>query len=252
MSKVFEKKIKVGVHGSSGSMGKELIKLAPKYSSNIEISYLYSRKGKNNSIDDLCKASDVIIDFSSREGALNLVKQAKNYENIKLVICSTGLKKEDSIMIKDVAEKIPILLASNTSIGANLIKSSACLLAKKLSDQNMDIDILDIHHNKKKDAPSGTALMIAESICAELPGYKISIMRADKIREKKHIIITSIRSGNVFGTHEIIFACENESITIIHKALSKEIFAKGAFECSIWLSNKAPGKHYSMEDVLKN
>lgn len=251
MNKIFKEKIKVGIHGSSGKMGKELIKLESKYE-NIELSYLYSRKSKNNSIDDLCKASDVIIDFSSREGAVNLVEHAKNYKNIKLVICSTGFKSKDLQIMKEIAGEIPILLTPNTSIGVNFMKNSACLLAKKLADQNMDIDILDIHHNKKKDAPSGTALMIAESICAELPEYKISIMKPDKLREKKQIIITSIRSGNVFGTHEIIFACENENITITHKALNKEIFAKGAFDASIWLSNKSPGKLYSMQDVLES
>lgn len=251
MSESCEAKIKVGIYGSSGTMGKELIKLSKKYK-NLELSYLYSRKGVNNSISDLCKLSDVIIDFSSREGAINLIEHSKNYQHIKLVICSTGFKDEDKKIIENAASKIAILLSPNTSVGANLITSISAFLARALSNQNIDIDILDTHHNKKKDAPSGTALMIVDSICKELPEYKVSIMNSGKIREKKQIIVTSIRSGNIPGIHEIIFACENENIKLIHEVLSKEAFANKALEAAIWIANKELIKLYTMQDVFES
>lgn len=243
-------KIKIGLHGAFGAMGKQIMKVAHNFPQ-IEITYLYSRSGANNSLAQLCKTSDVIIDFSSKEGALNLIQHAKNYQGIKLIICSTGFKEPDLTIIKHAASKIGILLSPNTSIGANLIRNISIFLAKALAEQDIDIDILETHHNKKKDAPSGTALMIANSICKELPEYKISIMDASKIREKKQIIVTSIRSGNIPGTHEIIFSCENENIKLIHEATSKEAFAKGALQAAIWLANKESGKLYTMQDTLK-
>jgi 4-hydroxy-tetrahydrodipicolinate reductase len=199
----------------------------------------------------LCKESDVIIDFSSKEGALNLVHHAKDYQGIKLIICSTGFNEQDLTIIKQAASKIGILLSPNTSIGANLISNISVFLAKALKNQNIDIDILETHHNKKKDAPSGTALMIANSIRTVLQEYKVSIMDASKIRETKQIIVTSIRSGNNPGIHEIIFSCENENIKLIHEATSKEAFAKGALQAAIWLANKEAGKLYTMQDTLK-
>ena len=203
-----------------------------------------------DSFENVTEKADVIIDFSNPAALTGLLKYAK-YKKTPLVIATTGLSDEQISAIDDTASKIPVFFTANMSIGVNLI----CELAKKAASvlyPDYNIEIIEQHHNQKLDAPSGTALMLANEISSVLPekvDYEYN--RHDK-REKRptaEIGIHSIRGGTIVGEHEVIFAGKDEIVKISHSAMSKEIFANGAINASIYLKDKKPGL-YSMKDML--
>ena len=197
---------------------------------------------------------DVIIDFSSRDGLAERLGFAKTY-NLPLVLATTGFSASDQTRIDETVKTIPIFQAANLSIGANLLKA-LCVFAQRALGQNFDTEIAEYHHREKKDAPSGTAMMIAEALrkaketqCGTKIRFSYGRNGTNSSRNKNEIGIHSVRGGTIAGTHEAIFAGDDETIVIRHEAQSRKIFALGAIEAARFLIEKAAGK-YGMEDLL--
>lgn len=195
--------------------------------------------------------ADVIIDFSSPVNVREMLDFAIR-RKIGIVLCTTGFSKEDQRLIEEASKQIPILRSANMSMGVNLILKLVKEAAKVLADSGFDIEIIEKHHNMKVDAPSGTALALADSINDALNNqyeyvYDRTNIRAP--REKNEIGISSLRGGTIVGEHEVIFAGSDEVIEIKHTAYSKAIFAKGAIQAAKFLPGKAAGM-YAMNDVI--
>ncbi len=201
--------------------------------------------------EDTLNKTDVIIDFSNPSALGGLLEFAVKHGK-PAVICTTGLNDSQRALIKDASEKIPVFFSANMSLGVNLI----CELAKKAASilgDAFDIEIVEMHHNQKIDAPSGTALMIADAINNELGNemkYEYDRQSKREKRTKKEIGMHAVRGGTITGEHEIIFAGHDEIIKISHSARSKELFATGAVNAAIFLCGKEPGL-YDMSAMLK-
>lgn len=195
--------------------------------------------------------ADVIIDFSSPVNVREMLDYAVK-KGIGAVICTTGFSKEDQKLIEDASKSVPILRSANMSMGINLIMKLVKQAAQVLADSGFDIEIVEKHHNKKVDAPSGTALAIADSINEAMNNryeyvYNRTDIRAPRV--KNELGISAIRGGTIVGEHEIIFAGIDEVIEIKHTAYSKAIFAKGAIQAAKFIAGKPPGL-YNMNDVI--
>lgn len=193
---------------------------------------------------------DVIIDFSHPSALGGLLEYAKT-NGTALVLASTGYNEEELAKIKSAAKEIPIFFTANMSIGINLLRELAKKAAMVLGDQ-YDIEIVEKHHNQKIDAPSGTALMLADSIneaMDERYSYVYDRHSVRKKRDKSEIGIHAVRGGTIVGEHEIIFAGRDEVITLSHSAASKEVFAVGAVNAAVFLKGRAAGL-YSMADMI--
>ncbi len=197
-----------------------------------------------------CKP-DVIIDFSHPSALPGLLDYAK-LGGTALVLATTGYSEQDISDIKSASSIVPIFFTANMSIGINLLSALAKKAATILGD-GYDIEIVEKHHNQKIDAPSGTALMLADSINEareEEYHYIYDRHSQRKKRDSKEIGIHSVRGGTIVGEHEIIFAGRDEVITLSHSAASKEVFAVGAVNAAVFLAGKPAGM-YSMQDLIE-
>ncbi len=203
------------------------------------------------SFSELTCEADVIVDFSHPSVLDSLLAYALD-KKMPVVICTTGYSEEQKHQIFSAAKEIPVFYSGNMSLGINLIIE----LAKKAATvfgSDFDIEIVEQHHNQKLDAPSGTALMIADAI-AEVKTdaeYIYDRHATRKKRDKKEIGIHSIRGGNIVGEHEVIFAGQDEVLTISHSARSKTVFAVGALNAAVYLKGRVPGL-YNMSDLLRD
>lgn len=203
------------------------------------------------SFNEVEEEVDVIIDFSSPAVLRNELEWAvKN--NIPVVLAATGYDSEQLNLIDEASEKIAVFKTGNFSLGINLLVKLVNKAAKTLGE-DFDIEIIEKHHNLKVDAPSGTALMLAESVSAAYDGGKPFINGRAGIVGKRgnEIGIHAVRGGTIVGEHEVMFAGEDEIITLSHSARSKRVFAVGAIRAAKWLVGKPHGK-YDMNDVLEN
>lgn len=194
--------------------------------------------------------ADVIIDFSNVSVLDSLLDYAlKN--KIPAVIATTGYTDEQIKKIHEASIQIPIFFTFNMSLGVNLLCSLAKKAAAVLSD-NFDIEIIEKHHNQKLDAPSGTAIMLANAVNEVYDDrlyYEYDRHSKRQKRTKNEIGIHSIRGGNIVGEHDVIFAGQNEVITLSHSATSKGVFASGAVKAARFIATKAPGL-YEMKDIV--
>ncbi|MBQ3151704.1 MAG: 4-hydroxy-tetrahydrodipicolinate reductase [Clostridia bacterium] len=195
--------------------------------------------------------ADVIIDFS-HPSALSGVLEFAVAKNMPVVLATTGYEESQISLIKKASERIPVFFTANMSLGVNLL----CELAKtatKILSSSFDIEIVEMHHNKKIDAPSGTALMLADEISSAMendPEYVYARHDKREKRTKNEIGIHAVRGGTIVGEHEIIFAGTDEVIKLSHSAGSKRIFASGAVNAAIWINAKTECGLYSMKDVV--
>lgn len=238
--------INIGLSGATGKMGRTILERIDNFK-NCKISAKFNSTNNLDELDNFCKNSDVVIDFSTPEILEELVNCALKH-NTKLVIGTTGLKPLHFTLLKKTAEVLPIIYSANMSLGANLLGYLAKEATKILNDY--DIEILETHHRAKKDAPSGTAIMLAEVIADEKE--LITFNRGNERRKKNEIGIASLRGGNVHGTHEIFFLGDDETITLKHEALNKNSFADGAIKAAIWLQHNRSPNLYSMYEVYEN
>ena len=195
-------------------------------------------------------AADAVIDFSN-PAALEAELAYVTAHNLPLVLCTTGLSAEQIAAVNKAAEQVPIFFSSNMSLGVAVLSALTKKAASVLGD-TFDIEIVEMHHNQKLDAPSGTALMLADAAKAGLsyePEYTYDRHSRRQKRDKKEIGIASLRGGTVVGEHSVYFAGEQEVITLSHSAGSRSIFASGALTAANFMVGKAAGM-YSMEDIL--
>lgn len=230
--------IKIIIHGT-GTMS-SILKNVIETEEDLEVSGF---------ADDLTnEKGDIIIDFSHFSRIPNMLNFAVN-NNIPIVICTTGYDDKILSQIKEASSKIPILLSSNTSIGINLMNDLVSKMAENLN--GFDIEIIETHHNKKVDSPSGTAKTLFNAINQTLENKMnlINGREGNHKRDKNEIGMHSIRGGSVIGEHRVIFYGDDEAIEIKHSAMSKKIFVYGAIKAAKFLIGKKPNL-YGMKDVL--
>ncbi|MBP3323727.1 MAG: 4-hydroxy-tetrahydrodipicolinate reductase [Clostridia bacterium] len=194
---------------------------------------------------------DVVIDFSHPSALPSLLAYSKEKGGIPLVLCTTGYSQSDVQNLKEASKEIPIFYSRNMSLGINLLIELSKKAAAVLGD-SFDVEIIEKHHNLKIDAPSGTALMIADAVKDVLPGdntYTYDRHSQRKKREKSEIGIHSLRGGTIVGEHEIVFAGNHETISISHSAQSKDLFASGAVNAALYMHGKTAGL-YDMSALI--
>jgi 4-hydroxy-tetrahydrodipicolinate reductase len=202
--------------------------------------------------DNLSGKADIVIDFSSPDAANRTIDYCVK-QNAALVLGTTGLGEKQHEKIRSASSKIPIVCATNMSVGMNALFTLVGKVASMLG-ADYDIEIIEQHHRFKKDAPSGSALTLAQNICkATRRPYPDSLVYGrqskDALRNKGQIGMHAVRAGDITGVHSIIFGALGETVTLEHSAHSRDTFVRGAIRAADWLTNKKPGL-YSMADVL--
>ena len=201
-------------------------------------------------IKDFPDRADVIIDFSHHTALADLLAYA-TATSTPIVVCTTGHTDEEREMMRTASKSIPVFFSRNMSIGINLLVE-LCRRASKTLGLGFDVEIIEKHHNQKLDAPSGTALMIAEALSEEREETEFVYDRHERMQKRSpsEIGIHAVRGGTIVGEHEVIFAGNNEIVTLSHSATSREIFANGALRAAGFIVGKAP-QMYDMSDVIK-
>lgn len=245
------------MHGCNGHMGQVITDIVKKDENarivaGIDISdHLVNEYPVFTSIEKCDIPADVIIDFASAKAVDKLLEYASD-KKLPVVLCTTGLSKEQIAKVKEMSSKIAVLKSANMSLGVNLLLKLVQEAAKILVEADFDIEIVERHHNQKLDAPSGTALALADSINEALDNkyyYKFDRSGEKAKRDNKEIGISAVRGGTIVGDHEIIFAGRDEVVEFRHTAYSKAIFAKGAVSAAKFLKGKTSG-FYDMSDVI--
>ena len=239
--------INILLSGANGKMGQAVTRAAENYSESVRIAAGLDINTEQKSgyivydkTDDICEDIDVIIDFS-HPAMLDCILNYASEKNIPAVICTTGLSADQLSRIKFEAKSVPIFFSANMSIGVNLLIELAC-----------KAEILEKHHNQKLDAPSGTALAIADAVADTVsyePEFVYDRHSVRKKRDKREIGIHSVRGGTIVGEHDVIFAGCDEVIELKHSAASKEVFAVGAIRAAQFITGQNPGL-YSMKDLI--
>ncbi len=250
---------KIALSGANGRMGKAITELC-KNREDAKIVF---------GIDKFCEKTadfpiyaspfeyngkcDVIIDFSNTS-ALDMILEYALKNKTPLVLCTTGFDNEQNEKISEASKEIPIFKSGNMSIGINLIMDMLKKCAHVLG-YNYDVEIIEKHHNQKLDSPSGTALMLADSVKDNLPydaHYVYDRTTKMQKRDSKEIGISAIRGGTIVGEHSVIFAGHDEIIELKHSALSREVFANGAVNAAIFLATQNVPKIYDMTDLISS
>lgn len=248
--------VEVILHGCNGRMGQMLSELISKDEEMKVVAGIEpSGEAKNDypvykSFDELKETADVIIDFSTASAIDGLLDYCEK-THTPLVLCSTGLSEAQLDRVERLAKVSAVLVSANMSLGINVLLKLLKNVTKTLYENGFDIEIVEKHHNQKLDAPSGTALVLADVMKDELDdiSYNLDRSKVRKKRERNEIGISAVRGGTIVGEHEVIFAGTDEVIEIKHTAYSRAIFAKGAMSAAKFLSGKSAGK-YSMSDVI--
>ena len=197
-------------------------------------------------------SADAIVDFS-HISCINGILEYSAKKGIPVVLCTTGLSEEQLTLVEETAKKVAVLKSANMSLGINTLLDLLQTAAKVLAPVGYDMEIVEKHHKRKLDAPSGTAIALADSMNEALGNeytYTYDRSQERRPRDPKEIGISAVRGGNIVGEHEIIFAGLDEVITFKHTAYSRAIFGKGAIEAAKFLAGKPAGR-YDMQDVIK-
>ena len=195
--------------------------------------------------------ADAIVDFSSPK-VFDAMMDYSVEKKVPTVVCTTGLSDEQISRLESDSRNVAVLRSANMSLGVNILLKLVADAAKTLANEGFDIEIVEAHHRRKKDAPSGTALALADSINEACDGkYEYCYGRSDRFEPRKdnEIGISAVRGGTIVGDHEIIFAGTDEVIKFEHTAYSRAIFAKGALAAAKFLNGKEPG-YYNMSNVI--
>ena len=247
--------LKIILSGCNGKMGRVITDIVNKRNDAAIVAGVDLDISQNgpfpvfNSFSDITVDADVIIDFSNPAVLNNLLDFAKA-KKLGIVVATTGFSDEQIEAIKAASVEIPVFFSFNMSLGINLL-AELCRKAATILE-GFDIEIIEKHHNQKIDAPSGTAILLANEINDELNGKMTYEYDRHSKREKRtatEIGIHAVRGGTIVGEHEVIFAGRDEIITLSHSALSKEVFAVGAVYAAFFLNGKAPAL-YSMKELV--
>ena len=235
------------VCGAGGAMGKLICDLLKD-----QVVGRVSADGQNDSVTDFAQLGDLqpdmVIDFSHHSAAQKVCNYAVS-QSCPVIIGTTGHTAEEKQIILDTAKSVPVFFSGNMSMGIAIL----CKLAKQTAAAfpEADIEILEIHHNRKADAPSGTAKMLFEAVKEARPVLRANCGRAGEgKRQKDEVGISSLRMGNIVGIHEVHISTGNQTLTLRHEAHDRAMFAEGAVEAAAFLNGKAPGL-YTMKDLLE-
>lgn len=249
--------VKMIMHGCNGHMGQVISDLCEN-DNEIEIVAGIDPANKRThgypvfpSLEDCYIDADVIIDFAAAVAVDNLLEYSEK-NMVPVVLCTTGLTEEQIAKVKATSEKVAILKSANMSLGINTLMKLLKDAAKVFAPAGYDIEIVEQHHRLKKDAPSGTALALADSVNEALNNeyeYVYDRSQRSEMRPDKEIGLSAVRGGTIVGVHDVIFAGTDEVITFNHTAYSKSVFAKGAIEAAKFLAGKSAGM-YDMADVI--
>ena len=248
--------VKVIMHGCNGKMGQTISGLIAADEEIEIVAGVDARdEGKNpypvfKSIAACTVEADVVIDFSVAAAVDGLLDYCGEHR-VPCVLCTTGLSEGQLEKVRETSGKVAVLKSANMSLGINMLLKLLKEAAQTLSPAGFDIEIVEKHHNQKVDAPSGTALALADSVNERMGGKFEYVYDRSKVREKreaKQIGISAVRGGTIVGDHDVIFAGPDEVVTFSHRAYSKAVFGKGAVEAAKFLKDKPAGM-YDMADV---
>lgn len=248
--------VRIIMNGCNGKMGQVISRLVAEDNDAQIVAGVDINNIINNSypvfksLDEFTGEADVVVDFSHPSSLSGVLEYCKK-KNLPVIIATTGLSAQQKEEFKAAAEEIPVFFSANMSLGINLLISLA-QKAAKLLEGNFDIEIVERHHNQKIDAPSGTALAIADAIDETLSFPAEYVYDRHSVRKKRkstEIGISAVRGGTIVGDHEVIFAGNDELIELRHHAASKEIFAVGAIKAAKFMSGKPVGL-YDMNDLI--
>jgi 4-hydroxy-tetrahydrodipicolinate reductase len=249
--------VKMIMHGCNGHMGQVISGLVEKDSqAQIVAGIDIADSGKNSypvytNIEECKVEADVIIDFSSAKAVDALLSYSEKRQ-IPVVLCTTGLSEEQLARVEETSKKVAVLKSANMSLGINTLLKLLKDAAKVLAAAGFDMEIVERHHKLKLDAPSGTALALADSLNEAMDNeyhYVYDRSQRRELRDDKEIGISVVRGGTIVGEHEVIFAGPDEVIEFKHTAHSKAVFGKGAVEAAKFLAGKPAGR-YDMSDVI--
>lgn len=249
--------VRMIMHGCNGKMGQVITKLCQEDDKIEIVAGVDPYAGIDNkypvfqSIQECEVEADVIVDFASAQ-AVDALLEYCSARKIPLVLCTTGLSEEQNAKVEETARQTAVLKSANMSLGINMMMDLLQRMAKILAPAGFDMEIVEKHHNQKVDAPSGTALALADALNGAFDNayqYQYDRTKERKKREKYEIGIQAVRGGSIVGEHEVIFAGPDEVIEIKHTAYSKAVFGKGAVEAAKFLAGKSAGK-YDMKDVV--
>lgn len=242
--------------GANGRMGQVLQKLIGQHP-DLEIAAGLDRHKDLNgafpiydSAADIKETIDVVIDFSHYSNVPELLNYCVD-QQLPIVVATTGLTEETQMMLPVAANVIPVFYSANMSLGINVLIKALQSITPAL-EADFDIEIIEKHHNQKLDAPSGTALLLADAIndsCANKKDYLYGRSGSDLVNDRQQLGIHAVRGGTIPGEHTVIYAGQDEIIELKHTALSRDIFANGALKAAVFLADQAPGL-YSMQNLL--
>ena len=248
---------RVIMHGCNGHMGRVISELASNDPDVVIVAGIDLNTDENfgypvfANIMDCDIEADAIIDFSVAVAVDALLDYSKE-KNIPVVLCTTGLSDEQLSKVEEVSKDVAVLKSANMSLGINTLMKLLKMATDVLADRGYDIEIVEKHHNQKVDAPSGTALALADVINETKDNRYDYVFDRSQKREKRsenEIGISAVRGGTIVGQHDVIYAGTDEVIEIRHTAYSKAVFAKGAIDAAKYIAGKEPGM-YDMSDVI--
>ena len=241
--------MKVIINGIDGAMGTILAGVIAG-TSDMEVIAGVTPTGADGAyltLDAYQGPADMVIDFSHHSCTTDLMDYCVE-RNLPVVVCTTGQTEEELAYIAEASKSVPVFKSANMSVGVAITAKVVKEIAAKFSDY--DVEILEIHHNRKADAPSGTAIMLADAVREARPDLHCNMGRSGMAkREPDEIGISAVRMGNIVGTHEVMFGTANQTITITHQAHDRALFADGAIDAARFLAGKPAGL-YDMDDLL--
>jgi 4-hydroxy-tetrahydrodipicolinate reductase len=254
--------VRIGVAGACGRMGRA-VAVAVLARDGLALTALFDRPGAQGDLHDghalvpreqALAACDVIIDFTSGAASAELAALAAAHGGPALVIGSTGFAPADELAVEAAAGHVPVLKSGNFSLGVNVLLGLVAQAARALPARAYDIEVFEAHHRRKVDAPSGTALMLGEAAAQGRDGSLEALQERARDgltgpRSEGVIGFSVVRGGGIVGEHSVIFAAEDEILTLSHSARDRSLFARGAVEAAAWLAGRPPGL-YDMRDVL--
>lgn len=249
--------VRVIMHGCNGHMGQVITSLVQEEEGMEIVAGIDLVDCRDNgypvytNINDCREEADVIIDFASAKATDALLAFGVK-RRIPMVLCTTGLTKEQMQAVEEASQKVAVLKSANMSLGVNMLLKLLKEAANILVPAGFDIEIVEKHHNQKLDAPSGTAIALADAINEAEDGaytYVYDRSQVRKKRETKELGISAVRGGTIVGDHDVIFAGTDEVLTFEHRAYSRAVFGKGAVQAAKFLAGKPAGR-YDMSDVI--
>lgn len=249
--------VRVIMHGCNGKMGQVITKLAAEDAqigivAGVDVSdHIQNNYPVYKHLEECDVPADVVIDFASAKAVDALLDYCVE-KKLPCVLCTTGLSQEQLLRVKEASQKVAVLRSANMSMGINLLLKLLGEAAPILADAGFDIEIVEKHHNLKVDAPSGTAIALADAVneaVEEEYEYVYDRSGRRESRPAKEIGISAVRGGTIVGDHDVIFAGTDEVITFSHTAYSKNIFAKGAVQAAKFIKGKPAGL-YNMSNVI--